>query len=71
MYYRKIALAALLASGLALPALAQTAAPAAQADTTNPIPDVGVKKAPAPTVKHVRHTSHTMHKAKSAPTKAR
>jgi len=69
-YYRSIALAATLAGGLALPALAQTVAPAPKADVSTPMPDAGVKKvAPAP-VKHVHH-AHKLAKSTPAPTSAR
>jgi hypothetical protein len=68
-YYRSVALAALLAGGLAVPALAQTvSAPAPKADASTAMPDVGVKKAPTP-VKHARHT-HKPAKSTSAPTSA-
>jgi hypothetical protein len=75
MYFRQIALAAILAGSVALPALAQTTPPdtdAPKADTSSPMPDAGVKKAPAPTVKHKHHTTHLAHKAKTdAPAKAK
>ncbi len=68
MYFRKIALASVLAGGFVLPVLAQTpapdATPAPQADSSSAVPDTGVKKAPAATVKHKRHT-HVAKKAKA------
>jgi len=69
-YYRSLALAAALAGGLALPALAQTVAPAPKADVSTPVPDVGVKKASPMPVKHVHHT-HKTAKSAPAPTRAR
>jgi hypothetical protein len=61
-YYRSLALAASLAAGVALPALAQTpATPAPAAATATKLPDAGVKKAAPATVKHVHHVSR--HKA--------
>jgi len=75
MYYRKIALAAALASGLALPAFAQTPAPAVtptrQVDTPTPPSDPAVPHTDAGTpipdagVKKATPsaTKHTHHKA--------
>jgi hypothetical protein len=74
MYFRKIALAAILAGGCALPALAQTVTqdPAPQADSATPLPDAGLKKAPATPAKHKHHTAHLAHKTKTdAPAKAK
>jgi len=69
-YYRSLALAAALAGGLSLPALAQTVAPAPKADVSTPVPDVGVKKAAPTPAKHARHT-HKLAKSTPAPTSAR
>jgi len=67
-YYRTLALAASFVGGLALPALAQTPAPAPQAENASPLPDAGVKKV-MPSPKH--HVHHVVHKAvKAAPAKA-
>jgi hypothetical protein len=73
MYFRKIALASVLASGFVLPALAQTASPdvtlAPQADSSSPIPDAGVKKATPTPVKHAHHVSHKVKATKPVKTK--
>jgi hypothetical protein len=59
MYFRKIALAATLAGGMALPALAQQApAPDTQPATATPMPDTGVKKVVPSPAKHTHHTTH-------------
>ena len=69
-YYRNIALAAALATGMALPALAQpTGTPAPTTETTAPLPDAGVKKAAPEPVKHTHHTTHKAKTAKPAPAK--
>jgi hypothetical protein len=65
-YYRSIALAAMFAGLLAVPALAQTTTPQTEAST--PMPDAGVKKAAPAPVKHVHHVSH--HRAAKAATPA-
>jgi len=56
MYYRSLALAVSLASGLALPAFAQTPAP--QPAAAAPMPDAGLKKAAPMAVKHTHHAAH-------------
>lgn len=69
-FYRNIALAAALAAGMALPALAQTAdAPAPKTETTAPLPEAGVKKATPAPVKHTHHTTLKSKTAKPAPAK--
>jgi hypothetical protein len=66
-YYRSLALAASLAAGLALPAVAQTVAP--KPDATTPMPDAGVKKAAPTAVKHTHHATHHVAKPTTPPAK--